>query len=107
MELEEHENLSLNLSGSSCPMPEPQEIIDFKTEIKQSHTQEIAIDNDSNRRWNLKPKIIGEYFTSAATISVDSKITEIYTITYSPKKLTAPDTLDQVSSTVIYFVISM
>ncbi|XP_058802835.1 hydrocephalus-inducing protein homolog [Phymastichus coffea] len=95
LELEELENLSIDLLASTCQLPEAREIINFKTEIQQSQTREISIFNDSNQRWHLRPKISGDHFASTATLSVDSKTSEIYIITYDPKKLTTQETIDE------------
>ncbi|XP_011501682.1 PREDICTED: hydrocephalus-inducing protein homolog [Ceratosolen solmsi marchali] len=95
--LENHENLFVNVTGNCAPIPEPTEIMNFLSEIHQSEIKEIQIYNDSDRTWYLKPKIIGEYFTTVLELSIDPKTEHPCTIAYKPKKLTSDSCFDKIT----------
>jgi hypothetical protein len=94
--LENHENLSLNITGNCTPIPEPTENMEFSAEIRQSENKEIKIFNDSDRIWYLKPIIFGECFTTTSKFSIEPKIEQHCTIIYKPKKVTINNSFDMV-----------
>ena len=69
-------------------MPPSREVINFSTHVRNKETKNLMVPNRTNMLWNLRPRIDGEFWTGAESITVEPQTTKAYEITYHPLIMT-------------------
>ncbi|KAJ8683417.1 hypothetical protein QAD02_019209 [Eretmocerus hayati] len=101
MLLKEYANLNLKITGNCLPLPEALETIEFAATVPELQIKKLEIHNDSDQLWSIKPKILGECFTTDQYVAVDPKSMKTVDVTYKPNKILKEDDFD-VGKLVLY-----
>ena len=85
---DEAPTLLVTLFGASIERPSLTDVIAFNCRVRETVSQRINVKNDSNDQWVVRPVIDNTVWSGPETITVKSKDSSEFIVTYAPQVCT-------------------